>query len=227
MAELIELTCPVCGKLFTRIKSRYIREKTRNPEFVPCCSRSCARLNCKPRCWKPLTFENFHGNFLFNQSKLDDSRLTKEKDLPCRCITCGKIFYISYTDYQNIYHDNMQGINAGRYCSQKCFGEEYKTRYDKALEKRNKTIVEKYGSIQNFSALNALKQKQTLLEKYGTDTIAHIPNVSKRKRTTKRKNGYDNLIRTLKSKNILIDMKYGDYVVSDIIQYRCLSCNHY
>lgn len=226
MVEEIELTCPVCGKLFTRIKSRYIREKTRNPEFVPCCSHSCARLNCKPRCWKPLSFKNFHGNFLFDQSKLDDSRLTKEKDLPCRCITCGKIFYISYTDYQCIYHNNINGINAGRYCSQKCFGEEYKTRYDEVLEKRNKTIVEKYGSVKNFSNLNSLKQKQTLLERYGTDTIAFIPNISKKKRTTKRKNGYSNLISTLKSKNVLIDMKYDDYVVSDTIQYKCLNCNH-
>lgn len=229
--EQIELTCPVCGKTFKRAKSKYLREKERRPDFIPCCSHSCARLNCKPRSWKPAVFENPNGNFLFGQADLDRLRMNKDRDLKelqCKCMSCGKTFHISYSDYQDILSKikKTEGSNIGKYCSRECFGKDYSTRYDAVLEKRNDTILNNYGSKEAFYETHKSKRETTLLERYGTTVVAHIPNISTQKKFTRRESHYGDLVAQLFRKNIVIDTSYDKFIKEETVQYRCLKCGH-
>lgn len=229
--EQIELTCPVCGKTFKRAKSKYMREKERRPDFVPCCSHSCARLNCKPRSWKPAVFENPHGNFLFGQEDLNRLRMNKDRDhkeLPCKCMSCGKTFFISYSEYQDILSKikKNEGSNIGKYCSRGCFGKDYSARYEGVLEKRNETILNNYGSSEAFYKSNKEKSEKTLLERYGTTTIAHIPNLSLKKKMTRRETHYGDLVSQLYQKNIIIETPYDSFIREETVKYRCLKCGH-
>ena len=88
MVEEIELTCPVCGKLFTRIKSRYIREKTRNPEFVP------------------LSFKRYIENNMMIAKLTYDINDTVGSYLQTRCNTCGFLCTHDYDFLKNKLNEN-------------------------------------------------------------------------------------------------------------------------
>lgn len=60
---------------------------------------------------------NPNGNFLFTVDDLNNAD-SRTKCLPCKCLHCSKIFYISKHDYQLTLHENNN--TSYKFCSSKC-----------------------------------------------------------------------------------------------------------
>lgn len=60
---------------------------------------------------------NPNGNFLFTVEQLNNAK-TNDKCLPCRCLHCGEIFYISRKNYLGVANKNVKG--SFQFCSYEC-----------------------------------------------------------------------------------------------------------
>ena len=218
---LVELTCPVCGTKFYRKQSRI--DKLAN---TPCCSHSCSRKNCKPRSWKPAVFRDLYGNFLFNQDDLDqlrESGNTLEKVLSVRCLECGDIFKISYSEYQDIVSRHDKGILAGRFCSQACFGQNV-SKDQNVIDKRKQTVLERYGgSVMSNEEVRA-KAIKTNLEKYGVENPNQSKSVRLKTRRTNREKFYNAFIEKIAKKKITLLLTKEQYVIAEPLKYKCERC---
>lgn len=83
---------------------------------------------------------NPNGNFLFTVDELNaaDSRT---KCLPCKCLHCGKIFYISKHEYQVALLKRSDKSSSYKFCSQKCHNNYHRNRQVLKCDFCGKTIV--------------------------------------------------------------------------------------
>lgn len=74
---------------------------------------------------------NPNGNFLFTVEQLNNAK-TNDKCLPCKCVHCGEIFYISRKNYISVINKNGKG--SFQFCSCEC-SQQYRMEHSTSITK--------------------------------------------------------------------------------------------
>lgn len=105
--------------------------------------------------------------------------------------------------------------------------EKYKKTYQEnqtiIKTKKTKTIIQKYGSLENYNSINNKKRIDTVRNKYGVDHILSSDKIIKKSIETRKKHFYDNLNNRCPDSIPLFDTFDG---VSKEYSWKCKNCNY-
>ena len=174
-----------------------LREYFKNKRITPLSLQKYLKLHDFIKIELQLIYQDYKNRFQFYYFVKFLILNTLDK---C-CICCGKPL-----------SQNQINSNRTEYCSLSCVAKSEKIKL-----KKQKTIVQNYGSLQNFQKQNLKKRKQTNIEKYGFQFGVQSEVIKAKIRETNLKHcGYETNLKSEETKNKIKRTNIQRYGVDNV-----------